>query len=224
MEEVACPSSLNISQSGSSSNLVQPGSSTQKLYKRGGTATIDKMLRPDLMRFLPSQQSQPDVQTDIQEDDVVIEEDIPGFTTSRTDVPVLPSDLTIPQEQQATLPPPRPPKLYVPKVAEGQTLVLMPTKMKKTTKLRASTRPVPEELQEDDMFYCDNCEGKYMTKDELNRHVAKTCGVKKPEYFCDECPSSYYWLNPLCEHYYKMHVKKFLHRCTKCNKGFHLEI
>ena len=135
VEEVACSSSLNISQSGSSSNVVQAGSSTQKLYKRGGTATIDRMLRSELMRFLPSQQSQPDVQTDIQQDDVVIAENIPGFTTSRTDVPVLPSDLTIPQEQQAALPPPIPPKLYVPKVAEGQTLVLMPTKMKKTTKL-----------------------------------------------------------------------------------------
>ena len=213
VQEVDCPSSVNV---------VQPGSSSQKFYKRGGTATIDKMLRPELMRYLPQQQqSQPMVQTDIQQDDVIIEEDIPGFTTARTDVPVLPSDLTIPQEQQATLPPPIPPKLYVPKVAEGQTLVLMPTKMKKSTKLRESTTPVPEELQEDDMFYCDNCEGKYTTKDELNRHKAKTCGVKKPEYFCDECPSSYYWLNPLREHYYKMHVKKFLYRCTKCNKGFH---
>ena len=220
-EEVDCSSSLNIAQSGPTSNLVQPGSSTQKEYKRGGTATIDKILRPDLMRFLPSQHSQPAVQTDVQEDDIIIAENIPGFTTSRTDVPVSPSDLTIPQEQQATLPPPLPPKLYVPKVAEGQSLVLMPTKMKKTTKLRESTRPVPEELQDDDLFYCDNCEAHYTSKDELNRHVANVCGVKKPEYFCDECPSSFYWLNPLREHYYKMHVKKFLYKCTKCGKGFH---
>ena len=222
-EEVDC-SSLNIAQSEPTSNLVQPGPSTQKQYKRGGTATIDKMLRPELMRFLPSQHSQPAVQTNVQEDDIIIAENIPGFTTSRTDVPVLPSDLTISQEQQAALPPPLPPKLYVPKITEGQegqSLVLMPTKMKKSTKLRESTRPVPEELQDDDLFYCDNCEAKYTTKDELNRHVANVCGVKKPEYFCDECPSSFYWLNPLREHYYKMHVKKFLYRCTKCGKGIH---
>ena len=106
----------------------------------------------------------------------------PGFTTSRTDVPVLPSDLTISQEQQAALPPPLPPKLYVPKITEGQegqSLVLMPTKMKKSTILRESTRPVPEELQDDDLFYCDNCEAKYTTKDELNRHVANVMWGKE---------------------------------------------
>ena len=216
VEEVDCPST---------STTIQSGSSTQKVYRRGGTATIDRILRPDLMRYLPSHHSQPDVQ----QDDVVIAEDIPGFTTSRTDVPVLPSQLQVPQQveaavpsqiQEPAVPPPIPPKLYVPKLGEGETLILLPTKMKKPTKLRSSTTPVPEELQDDDLFYCENCEGKYTTRDELNRHVANTCGIKVAEYFCDECPSSFYWKNPLREHYYKMHVKKFLYKCTKCGKGF----
>ena len=39
---------------------------------------------------------------------------------------------------------------------ESQNLILVPARMKKTTTLRASTRPVPEELQDDRLHYCKN--------------------------------------------------------------------
>ena len=77
---------------------------------------------------------------------------------------------------------------------ESQNLILVPARMKKTTTLRASTRPVPEELQDDHLHYCKKCEAKYTTRDELNRHVAKNCQVKEPEFFCDQCDASFFGL------------------------------
>ena len=65
---------------------------------------------------------------------------------------------------------------------ESQNLILVPAHMKKTTALQASTRPVPEEHQDDCLHYCKKCEAKYTTRDELNRHVAKNCQVKEPEF------------------------------------------
>ena len=96
--------------------------------------------------------------------------------------------------------------------------------MKKTTARRASTRPVPEELQDDRLHYCKKCEAKYTTRDELNRHVAKNCQVKEPEFFCDQCDASFFWPNTICEHYYKEHIKEYLYHCRKCGKGFHWKL
>ena len=104
---------------------------------------------------------------------------------------------------------------------ESQNLILVPARMKKTTALQASTRPVPEELQDDHLYYCKKCEAKYTTRDELNCHVAKNCQVKEPEFFCDQCNASFFWPNTICEHYYKEHIKEFLYHCHKCGKGFH---
>ena len=118
----------------------------------------------------------------IQEDDVVISEEIPEVSTSRINVPVLPSQLQISEREQQE--PAIEKNVYLPKqVPESQNLILVPARMKKTTTLRASTRPVPEELQDDHLHYCKKCEAKYTTRDELNHHVTKNCQVKEPEFF-----------------------------------------
>ena len=102
----------------------------------------------------------------------------PDISTSRSNVPVLPSQL---QKQQE----PNPQKVvYLPKeVPETKSLILVRTHMKKTTSLQASTRPVPEELQDENLHYFTKCEVKYTSKDELNHHKAKNCQVKEPEFF-----------------------------------------
>ena len=156
----------------------------------------------------------------IQEDDVVISQEIPEVSTSRINVPVLPSQLQISEREQQEHAIEK--NVYLPKqVPESQNLILVPAHMKKTTTLRASTRPVPEELQDDHLHYCKKCEAKYTTRDELNRHVAKNCQVKEPEFFCDQCDASFFWPNTIREHYYKEHIKEFLYHCRKCGKGFH---
>ena len=104
---------------------------------------------------------------------------------------------------------------------ESQNIILVPAHMKKTSSLQASTRPVPEELREDNLHYCEKCEAKYTTRDELNCHVAKNCQVKEPEFFCDQYDASFFWPNTICEHYYKEHIKEYLYHCRKCGKGFH---
>ena len=55
----------------------------------------------------------------------------------------------------------------------------------------------------------------------MNRHVAKNCQVKEPEFFCDQCDASFFWPNTIREHYYKEHIKEPLYHCRKCGKGFH---
>ena len=47
------------------------------------------------------------------------------------------------------------------------------------------------------------------------------CGKKVPEFICDSCNKTYYWPNPLREHYYKERLKVVLYHCTSCNKPFH---
>ena len=201
-QEVSCSSS-------SIPGSFLPGTS----IKIGGSGTIDNFLKPEELAFLHTgKQDKPD----IKEGDVVISEEIPDMSTSRSNVPVLPSQLQISQE-------PNPEKVvYLPKeVPESESLILVPTRMKKTTSLRASTQPVPEKLQNESLHYCTKCKAKYTTRDELNRHKAKNCQVKEPEFFCDECEASFFWPNTIREHYYKEHIKKYLYHCRKCGKGFH---
>ena len=100
---------------------------------------------------------------------------------------------------------------------ESQNLILVPACMKKTTALQTSTRPVPEELQDNHLHYCKKCEAKYTTRDELSRHITKNCQVKEPY----QCDASFFWPNTIREHYYKEHIKEFLYHCGKCGKGFH---
>ena len=210
VQEVQCSSSVPGGVPGTSvrGNVLQG-----QFVKTGGTGTIDNFLTPEALAFLhQGRQDRPNVQ----EDDVLISEDIPEVSTARSNVPVLPSQLQISQE-------PNPEKVvYLPKqTPDTQNLILVPTRMKKTTSLRASTRPVPEELQDESLHYCTKCEAKYTTRDELNRHVAKNCQVKEPEFFCDQFDASFFWPNTIREHYYKEHIKKFLYHCRKCGKGFH---
>ena len=92
-----------------------------------GASTIDKFLKPDALAFLHTgKQDKPN----IEEGDVVISEEIPDMSTSQTNVQVLPSQLQILQE-------PNPEKVvYLPKeVPESESLILVPTHMKKTTSL-----------------------------------------------------------------------------------------
>ena len=216
-QEVQCSSSL------SGGSGVVPGTSGEgnvfpgQSFKMGGYGTIDNYLKPDALSFLHrAKQETPN----IQEDDVVISEEIPEVSTSRINVPVLPSQLQIsePEQQEPAIQK----NVYLPKqVPESQNLILVPACMKKTIALQASTRPVPEELQDNRLHYCKKCEAKYTTRDELNRHVAKNCQVKEPEFFCNQCDASFFWPNTICEHYYKEHIKEFLYHCRKCGKGFH---
>ena len=115
-QEVSCSSS-------SIPGSFLPGTS----IKIGGTSTIDKFLKPGALTFLHTgKQDKPD----IKEGDVVISEEIPDMSTSWSNVPVLPSQLQILQE-------PNPEKVvYLPKeVPESESLILVPTRMKKTTSL-----------------------------------------------------------------------------------------
>ena len=175
-QEVKCSSSLSGVVPGTSGEgNVFPGQS----FKMDGYGTIDNYLKPEALSFLHrAKQETPN----IQEGDVVISEEIPEISTSRINVPVLPSQLQISEREQQE--PAIQKNVYLPKqVPESQNLILVPARMKKTTTLQASTRPVPEELQDDRLHYCKKCEAKYTTRDELNCHVAKNCQVKEPEFF-----------------------------------------
>ena len=219
-QEVQCSSLLSRGSGAvpgtSGEGNVFPGRS----FKMGSYGTIDNYLKPDALSFLHrTKQETPR----IQEDDVVISEEIPEVSTARINVPVLPSQLQIqePEQQESTIQK----NVYLPKqVPESQNLILVPAHMKKTTSLRAMPRPVPEELREDNLHYCEKCEAKYTTRDELNCHVAKNCQVKEPEFFCDQCDASFFWPNTIREHYYKEHIKEYLYHCHKCGKGFHWKL
>ena len=70
----------------------------------------------------------------IQEDDLVLSEEIPEVSTSRINVPVLPSQLQISEPEQQK--PAIQKNVYLPKqVPESQNLILVPVLMKKTTAL-----------------------------------------------------------------------------------------
>ena len=129
-QEVQCSSSFSgVSGVVPGTSGVVPGSSV----KTGGYGTIDNFLKPEALSFLnKTKQETPD----IQEDDVVISEDIPEFSTSRTDVPVLPSQLQISETEQQQQQPNIQKNVYLPK-EDPQTpnLILVPTRMKKTTAL-----------------------------------------------------------------------------------------
>ena len=191
--EVQCSSSL------SGGSGVVPGTSGEgnvfpgQSFKMGSYGTIDNYLKPQALSFLHrAKQETPS----IQEDDVVISEEILEVSTTRINVPVLPSQLQIqepeqqePEQQESAIQK----NVYLPKqVPESQNLILVPARMKKTTSLRASTRPVPEELRDDRLHYCEKCEAKYTTRDKLNRQVTKNCQVKEPEFFCDQCDASFF--------------------------------
>ena len=88
-QEVKCSSSLSgVIPDTSGKGNVFPGQS----FKMGSYGTIDNYLKPDALSFLHrAKQETPN----IQEDDVVISEEIPEVSTSRINVPVLPSQLQI---------------------------------------------------------------------------------------------------------------------------------
>ena len=178
---------------------VVPGTSGEGImfpeqsFKMGGSGTIDNYLKPGALVYLHrAKQERPNI-----EEDDVISQEIPEVSTSRSNVPVLPSQL------QISLQEPNVQKVvYLPKqVPETQNLILVPARIKNTTALQASTRPVPEELQDESLYYCTKCEAKYTTRDELNCHIAKNCQVKEPEFFCVQCEASFFWPNTIREHY-----------------------
>ena len=135
VQEVAC-SSTSI-----------PGSILPRTSVRtGGTYTINKFLSPGALMIL--HQVKPEV-VEIKDDDVVIAEEIPGFSTS--------SQPEVPPEKV----------MYLPKkIPEVENFGLVPANVKKGTSLRTSVQgPVPEALQDPRLFYCTKCEAKY-TRDE----------------------------------------------------------
>ena len=103
-QEVKCSSSLSgVIPGTSGEGNVFPGQSFKmgsyegnvfpgQSFKMGGYGTIDNYLKPDALSFLHrAKQETPN----IQEDDVVISEEIPEVSTSRINVPVLPSQLQL---------------------------------------------------------------------------------------------------------------------------------
>ena len=130
-QEVQCSSSL------SGGSGIIPGTSGEgnvflgQSFKTGGYGTIDNYLKPEALSFLHRAKQET---SDIQEDDVVISEEIPEVSTSRINVPVLPSQLQIsePEQQEPTIQK----NVYLPKqLPESQNLILVPVHMKKTTAL-----------------------------------------------------------------------------------------
>ena len=103
-QEVSCSSS-------SIPGSFFPGTS----IKIGGTSTIDNFLNPEALAFLHTGKQD---KLDIKEGDIVISEEILDMSTSRSNVPVLPSQLQISQE-------PNPEKVvYLPKkVPKSKSLI-----------------------------------------------------------------------------------------------------
>ena len=127
-QEVKYSSSLSgVIPGTSGEGNVFPGQS----FKTGGYGTIDNYLKPDALSFLHrAKQETPN----IQEDDVVISEEILEVSTSRINVPVLPSQLQISEQEQQE--PAIQKNVYLPKqVPKSQNLILVPARMKKTTAL-----------------------------------------------------------------------------------------
>ena len=96
-QEAQCSSSLSggsgVIPGTSGEGNVFPGQS----FKTGGYGTIDNYLKPQALSFLHrAKQETPN----IQEDNVVISEEIPEVSTSRINVPVLPSQLQISEPEQ----------------------------------------------------------------------------------------------------------------------------
>ena len=91
----------------------------------------------------------------------------------------------------------------------------------KSTGLRSGlTRPVPDKLKSDGRFYCKNCKSHYSRRDELLNHEKNNCMKEEREFVCPACPAGYYSEMSIREHYYKIHLNKHLHFCTKCGEGF----
>ena len=130
-QEVQCSSSLSggsgVIPGTSGEGNVFPGQS----FKAGSYGTIDNYLKPQALSFLHrAKQETPN----FQEDYVVISEEIPELSTSRINVPVLPSQLQISEQEQQE--PAIQKNVYLPKqVPESQNLILVPACMKKTTAL-----------------------------------------------------------------------------------------
>ena len=79
----------------------------------------------------------------------------------------------------------------------------------------------PERLRDPSCFYCEFCKGNYTRYDELVKHSWYNCLQDEREFICPECNAGYYYEVSVREHYYKVHLKTFLHFCTKCGDGFH---
>ena len=96
------------------------------------------------------------------------------------------------------------------------------SRKKGESKLRTSTAgPVPERLRDPRRKYCEQCPANYSRKDQLTHHENFNCLHNVKDFICDECEKEYFSDTTLMEHYGKVHLKKFLYFCKKCNQGFH---
>ena len=116
-------------------------------------------------------------------------------------------------------------KVYVHKgksETQPDAVVLMEKPDEKTTSLRrGDTAPIASGLRNPTRHYCDNCKAHYSRKDELSKHKRYNCRKTIRDYICFVCNAGFYEKNSLRGHYYKEHDGSFLHRCKKCNMGFH---
>ena len=199
------------------SSSVQPGTS----MRTGGVATIDRFLSARNMEYLRNLPASEVPCREVQDVHGIGPQEIQTTEIQSGDVVIAEPQLQQPQQEPQQQPQKVSQTIYVPKIAESSHIVLIPTPSKKSTPLRSGTSgPVPLELQDPKRFYCKNCHGNYATKDELTRHEQKVCGKEIAEYICDACDKTYYWPNPLREHYYKQHVKVIMYHCPRCNKPF----
>ena len=96
------------------------------------------------------------------------------------------------------------------------------SRKKGESKLRMNTAgPLPERLRDPRRKYCKQCPANYSRKDQLTHHENFNCLCNVKDFICDECEKEYFSDTTLIEHYVKVHLKKFLYFCKKCNQGFH---
>ena len=172
---------------------AQQSGNGQKASTLSGRGTIDKILNPSPLRFLPCVKKEKEEEEE--EDDEVV---ITGVTETAQ------------------------PSRYIPKVVPGvENLVLMEVQKPQGSGRRsAKGPPVPKARQDPKRYYCDSCDSNYNRPDELVRHKKRDCRKSDPEYFCDECGKGYLKENGVREHYYHEHTNITLWFCQNAVMGF----
>ena len=173
---------------------------------------IQRLLRPEHMRFLPSAPVKKEP-LEVEQEEIIALEDVPKILEEKSIVEVV----RMPETTEAA-----PNIIMVPKkVEKKKAVMLVPT----ATESRSSKRtnpgaPIPKEHQDPKFEYCKNCACRYKDKYELNKHIKYRCRKTEFDYFCDKCGKGFHREVGVREHYYHEHLQKELYRCVYCGKKF----
>ena len=120
--------------------------------------------------------------------------------------------INLPQEQTI---------VYIPKkVEKKKALVLVPPTQKCVLTKRSNPgAPVPEDNQDPDRYYCDNCTCNYKEKSDLRKHQCFMCLKTEFDFIFDECQMGFHTDSGVSEHYYQVHKKEFLYFCMSVVKA-----